>query len=377
MENELVSHEINHAPAIAAFYEQNEALKDPAFRREHFASLEQDDFLNLLQQVNSLIRTGEDDSLQPFDGDGVALEMHDVPDSRDKEQLLRETWDVARGFLADKKLSDEDALAYAGLTVAGGILFSHPFSDSNGRSSRVVSHMIIQGQHTNTEDDLEAVLGSEGRDAWFVMPLPNVTAIYTNLPFEHSDALPEDIEWDDDFSFKEVGEIKNPSDPAAKMVEERFRLRALHHFALRTDDTARDVLRRYTKFDEAGQAVQLDAPAALKTLVNMPEKGIGYAAQLLEAERWSRADFVRRYLRIMQSEALRTPAGTLVTHMSELGEIADANPREISRFNAYGHLAVDGKITPRDHIRVNFAASQIVIDHELAKVNSKPAANKQ
>jgi len=69
--------------------------------------------------------------------------------------------------LGDTNLSDEDALAYAGLTLAGGILYTHPFKDGNGRSSRLLSYMFINGNNGDIENDLRLLL-SEDNDKWQV-----------------------------------------------------------------------------------------------------------------------------------------------------------------------------------------------------------------
>ena len=74
-----------------------------------------------------------------------------MPDQREKEGLLRETWQTAQTLLHDRRFSDEDALEYAALTVAGGMLYVHPFVDGNGRTSCVLSYMIAKGAEPESE----------------------------------------------------------------------------------------------------------------------------------------------------------------------------------------------------------------------------------
>lgn len=128
-----------------------------------------DDFIDLLQQTASLVRTGDASARQNFDGEHVTLQVHEVPDQREKEALLKETWETAKSFLMDNRIDDQDALDYAALTVAGGFLYAHPFADGNGRTSRVVSYMMSQGR--GKDNQLQTVLGSSfGGGYWNVTP---------------------------------------------------------------------------------------------------------------------------------------------------------------------------------------------------------------
>jgi hypothetical protein len=143
--NEIVSHSNNHAAEIVEFAASIEAWNDPVTRRDYFEHLSGSDFLALTQQVASLVRTGDSNGQQPFDGNNVTLMTHKVPDHRDKEDLLLQTWHTARELLRDQTIDDQDALEYAALTAAAGILYIHPFVDGNGRASRALSFLISTG----------------------------------------------------------------------------------------------------------------------------------------------------------------------------------------------------------------------------------------
>lgn len=360
MQNETVPHETNGLHAIAELYEHSEKLRDPATRRDHFASLEPEDFLDLVQQVNALIRTGDAQHLHPFDGTHAGLSTHEVPDQRDKEQLLRETWEAARDILQDSKLDSEEALMYAGLATAGGMLLVHPYIDGNGRTSRVLSHMIMRGPGEDTTSEVAQLLSEKGRSEWDVEPRPNLTRVYAEYPYERSSELPAKLSWPESED-QEIGVVTSPEDAASKIAEARFKERALHLFMLHTDDAAREIVRQYTKYDEAGEPIQLDVESALRALVNMPNHGIGYAAQLTEAERWSRADYVRRYLRSMQEKIPREPEGNLAKRVALMAEWADEDPGAAAQVEAFRKLAVGKFITPRAHARVNHASSKILV----------------
>jgi len=120
MTEEVVSHQNNFAPQIVDYVRSVEPLSDPVTRRDYFERMTADDFIDMTQRVASMVRTGDSNQLQHFDGEKVALMAHEVPDQREKEQLLRDTWETAQVLLHDRRFTDEDALEYAALTVAGG-----------------------------------------------------------------------------------------------------------------------------------------------------------------------------------------------------------------------------------------------------------------
>lgn len=188
---ELVPHERNNADEIQNFFVQNELLDDSLTRRDYFEHLAEQGFMELLQQVAQLVRTGEANRLQYFDGKDVKLMTHDVPDQREKAGLLADVWRATQDILKDRSLSDRDALDYAGLTVAGGVLLTHPFADGNGRTSRTLSYLIMRG--TEVPDELSAILAkSNGGGDWDVAPSPEIRASYTR-PF--AGKQPKRIEW--------------------------------------------------------------------------------------------------------------------------------------------------------------------------------------
>ena len=181
---EVVAHTLDHADSTREFLADQEALRDPAARREFWRQLSEDEFLIEMQQIALLVRTGDPTQLQPFDGWNTDAHALDVPDGADKEGLLRETWQSARRILADADRSDEDALLAAGITVAGGVAFVHPFADGNGRVSRPMSYMVARGY--SDRDDVEAILSKGGRsehgwgDTEWKIHLP-VNVIYAHL----------------------------------------------------------------------------------------------------------------------------------------------------------------------------------------------------
>ncbi len=150
--------------------------------------------------------------MQPFDGQPVFLEGIQVMDQRDKETWLRISWDIARSFLKDTSLDDQQALDYAGITVAGATVLIHPFIDSNGRSSRTLSHMIMRG--VPTEKALEGILTSNAEGTnWYVVPFTR----HWGRNFKNWQ--PDSIVWhapDADVDDIISGNQRNAADPAIK-----------------------------------------------------------------------------------------------------------------------------------------------------------------
>lgn len=345
--HEEVDHANNHADELAAFYEDNENLADPALRRDYFGRMDENQFIDLTQQVASIIRTGDSNGRQEYDGEAVGLMTLEVPDQRDKAELIKETWHVARDFLQDPSLEDNQALHYAGLTVAGGYLIAHPNIDGNGRGARVLEHIIEEGSNEQTQEVLSRLLSSEGNADWHVAPASELKRIMAeDIPVpKELDGL-EDIDWEDD-GLLENGAAGKNDNIQERLTESLIRNKTILTFANHTDARARDILAKYTEPAEDGTGMVLKAAAAVTELVNDQEQGIGYAAQLVEADRLSRADSVYQFLRAMQHDQSKPLPTRFVENIKRTQE--DTMPVRRAQIKAYGHIALEGgEMLPRD-----------------------------
>ncbi|HRF28719.1 MAG TPA: hypothetical protein PL051_03725 [Candidatus Saccharibacteria bacterium] len=207
---ETVKHSFDVIPELLALFDSIPELEDSTTRRDYFSRLSSDDFIDILQLLDGHLR-GES-SMQPFDGQTVFLEGIQVMDQRDKEAWLRLSWDIARSFLEDNSLDDQQALDYAGITVAGATVLIHPFIDSNGRSSRILSHMIMRG--VPTEKALEGILTSNAEGTnWYVVPFTRQSGR------NFKNWQPDSIVWhapDADVDDIISGNQRNAADPAIK-----------------------------------------------------------------------------------------------------------------------------------------------------------------
>ena len=334
--NEIVSHKNNRAEDIVEFFNSQEQLKDSVMRRDYFEHLDENDFLDLVQQTAGLVRTGEVKN-QYFDGEKVGLMGHEVPDQREKEQLLRDTWAVAKEFLSNTEISDEDALDYTALTVAGGLLYAHPFADGNGRTSRTLSYMIARGNGDKQEmHDILAETGGGGN--WQVAPIPLVTS--RQSVFEGKQ--PKRIAWEDALAGEAEdalgGIIANSiySDTIIRKFIEKY-----------SDLTERQIEESSLQNDDG--TFTLNGEDFITKLVNDPEAGITNAIELLKIHREVRADYVHRFLKAMRSKERIKPRNIRPNSL-EVTDEDNEFTRGLKRtvVKEMGSRSIDGLLTPAD-----------------------------
>lgn len=362
-ENEAVSHEKNHAQDIAEFIHSNERLIDPTQRRDYFNQLDEDGFIDMVQQMASLVRTGDADARQHFDGDQVSLMGTEVPDQREKEDLLRKTWAVAKEYLNDNEIPDQDALDYAALTVAGGILLAHPFMDGNGRTTRATSFMISQGT-ANSEVLHDIIANTNGGGHWNVKP-DQITATEKQV---YKGNQPDRIEWDDVFfgSNEDAlgGTIANSAHDDAilrQMIEDHG-----EHIKVQ--------LEKSVHHNENGETV-LDGQKFVEELVTDPEAGITNARELRAIHRELRADYVERFLKAMQFKTPFEARKLMVIANMDTNDLDDEflRRRTLTARHEIGRRAIDGKLRIIDRQLVRHKAHSRIRQIDDASSSSTAA----
>lgn len=359
---ELLPHTDTRSTEMAELINSNEVLQDPATRRDFFASLDSSDFVDMVEQVGAVLRTGDSSQRQHLDGDTTYLQTHEVPAQEDKEQLLKETWDTAKSFLANPDMADEDAVSYAALTVAGGILYIHPFQDGNGRVSRVLSYAIEMGARDDLEGKLDNMLGHNagGGRSWAVTPSYDmIRMINRGEPYMTPKDLPLSISWEEN---EETAIADYLPGAGYNVVEEiahsNYRGRILGAFYDLTDNHAREVIKAHIEYDADGNPQSLRADQALDMLVQDPDNGLTYAAQLKEAKHWMQAEYVRAFLKAMQSnepQELPRDAKRRIEALSTREALTNSEKAYLVVFGKY--VDADGKILPRDLFRAEHEAS--------------------
>jgi len=336
MSNELISHEKNYAEEIAEFFNSNERLKDSTQRRDYFESLDGNGFLDLVQQVAGLVRTGNADQ-QSFDGGGVSLLLHEVPDQREREQLLRDTWVVAKEFLGDTEIPDQDALDYAAITVAGGLLYTHPFADGNGRTSRSLSYMIARGKGDSQE--LHDILAkSDGGGNWQVTPIPLVTGVRS----VYTGQQPKQIEWESAF----VGEAEDAL--GGIIANSKYADTIIRSFIERHGDENERCIKESSSQNEDDTST-MNGVEFIAKLVNDPKAGITNAAELLKIHRQARADYVHRFLKAMRVKEKYQPSYIRSKDFEITGRDDEfERRRKLTTIREVGERAATGLLTPAE-----------------------------
>lgn len=334
LDAEIISHKNDFSEQIAAYITSNESLSDSETRRDFFENMDEEDFLNTVQQIAALIRTGDDAHQQYFDGKTVRLLLHEVPDQREKEALLRETWQTAQIFLHDRDLSDEDALEYSALTVAGGLLYTHPFIDGNGRTSRVFSYLMARGStHSN---ELREITTESPNTSWQVAPVGLILPERNNF----AGYQPDTVDW----KWSYAGEGNDAL--GGIITNSRYSKRIIRTFIERRSSDIMELVNHHTTIDQRTKQRHLNADAFLEEIVNDSEKGMIYAKELLDINREIRADYVHRFLKALTSS-------TTVASYDIKTEDFDPDYVPITEFtekqkkvfiSEFGKRAIDGKL---------------------------------
>ena len=339
--NNLVSH-----------FEGIEQLADPELRRDYLGHLSKEDFIQEIQAINGIIRGHTDGSLQTFDGDTVVLATHDVPRQEDKEALLGDIWTGVQEILTDPSLDADKALEYAGALTGLGILFIHPFDDSNGRTSRTMSRLIRGGTGEDFGPDLEKALGKDGSS--YERLNNSIFRDYVN------DAVPSYSSIRDDRDFSEVmrglRSINYDADHSEGALElsdvaknegviENFRKSNIPYYTMVTflknvDREGYDQVKTHIRDGvlEFGQALDELAQS---------DRGIEYMSQLRDADRYVRSLFIKRFVETMTSGA----TAKLQPHEEKTIERSVAKEEATSAPERFGKFLLDHIVERSDGLR--------------------------
>jgi len=142
----------------------DEVFSDEEHTREYIDNIEYDDFKELLDGVNAVIR-GIPVARRAADGERVVITSGLIdkgyipPKYNERDELLREVFHTA------KRMNQKQApLADIAILLGVSINAIHFYGDGNGRTSRLAYTLINDGY---SEEKIEGVLGNEGRKtAW-------------------------------------------------------------------------------------------------------------------------------------------------------------------------------------------------------------------
>lgn len=171
--------------SVFNYFQASEHLVDPDARREYFSQMDGEAMLHHVQNIRSLVETGEADQYHEFDGEGVSTGSLQPPHPEDKPKLFMYAWDgVANSILSNDNYSTEQALKYAGLVAGGAIVLTHLFGDGNGRTSRIVAGEVMHGSGVSRDDLKNYIVGSE--KALYIRPPQDFSL--KRMPFKLNDS---------------------------------------------------------------------------------------------------------------------------------------------------------------------------------------------
>jgi hypothetical protein len=357
-EPEILSHENDFSKEIAVYIASNEALSNGVTRRDFFEHMDEEDFLDMIQKVAALVRTGDDRHQQHFDGDSAGLMLHEVPDQREKEALLRETWQTAQTFLHNRNLSDEEALEYSALTVAGGVLYSHPFTDGNGRTSRVLSYLMARGSANIKE--LSDITTESSSKAWQITPIGLVVAAKNQFKGYQPDVI--------DWELQHAGEGRDALN--GDITNSQYAVSIIRAFIEQESPHIKDVIDRYCSVNGKTKKSHLNADEFLKDIVNNSSSAMKYAKEILDIGREQRADYIHRFLNTLTSDILFKPhdikGSDLDSTITTLSEFTTKRKKIL--IDEFGKRAVNGKLKAIDQEVIRHRALSTIRHHDVPNV---------
>ncbi len=343
-----IKHSTENLGQIRQFLDYD-AISDSTVRRDYLEHLNGDDFIDLIQQSASVVRTGNSDTKQHFDGESVKVPSLTLPDHRDKEELLRDTWEVAQGFLQNQDLSDDDALQLAAITAAGGIAFAHPFIDGNGRTSRLVALQIATGGRVS-DDNLKKILTeSRGGEAWYP-GVPGQSRLM-NYEFSNFPNIKEQAR-----EYKENKSIYQEDTVESAILDSGYERVAVALFLNLADDNAKNIASHFKVYDQSGELNTMHISELVCALVRDPENGITYASQMLQIIRRCREETTKSFLASMMDDEYTKP-NYLFPRILNVEQAPPELKLSTQRLaEEFSKRAINGLIRPRDEALVSHRA---------------------
>jgi hypothetical protein len=154
------------AKNITAFHGKppEAVLSLPESRREFLENLTEDQFQELLNGINGVIRGKKKEEWQPDTKEGgvVMSSMffgeQSTPRYQEKEVLLSEVFQGMQEMLHEGRSLEDIAIL-----LGASINEIHLFQDANGRTSRLIYTLISNGFSDHGKDSLKKVLQDDGR----------------------------------------------------------------------------------------------------------------------------------------------------------------------------------------------------------------------
>lgn len=137
-------------------------FSDEQHKREFIESLSAEEFAELLNGVNGILRNKAKEEWG-MDGENVALDSvfwgtgYVPPRQEDKPELLAKTLSAAKEINQDNKSLEDIALL-----ISSSLNAIHPYLDGNGRTSRLIYLLLTKDFNAETKNELQEVLSEHG-----------------------------------------------------------------------------------------------------------------------------------------------------------------------------------------------------------------------
>lgn len=161
---------LNSARQIEVFKGKRieEIFNNEKEKRKLINEIKPENFLELINGINGILRAKERKDWK-IDGDEVYLEgwieSAIPPRFGDKKELLMETLEGLK--LMNNEGRDLDDMA---ILLSSSINEIHPYSDANGRTSRLVYSLLTKGFNEESKKVILEILGEYGRDKVDISP---------------------------------------------------------------------------------------------------------------------------------------------------------------------------------------------------------------
>lgn len=166
-----------------------EFFSEPSRRIEFMQSLDYDDFVDISTHINARVRGYEPRDQVNAHEEGSYLPMLKTPLAEEKPEALRMGFDVIQRYLAQSPDDDEQKAKSAGMAVEALIVWTHPFNDGNGRTSRFLGKFLEDG----TTDTERLITETSDKNERMRMYGENAR-IDNTIDLEHSDLMLDDDE---------------------------------------------------------------------------------------------------------------------------------------------------------------------------------------
>ncbi len=138
-----------------------EFFSDPVNRLNFIDSLEFEEFVGITRHVNDRVRGFEPRDKITANEKGGFLPFFLTPSQAEKPEAFRAGFEAIKSYIKESPETADEKVQSVGMAVEALIVWVHPFSDGNGRTSRFLGKFIEDG----TTDTDQLIVETSNREA--------------------------------------------------------------------------------------------------------------------------------------------------------------------------------------------------------------------